>query len=53
MKLQIILVVGFGGAVGVIGGGLLGQLFYNRRKHSMPIFIGELLVKFALSSTTA
>lgn len=36
----IILVVGFGGAVGVIGGGLLGQLFYNRRKHSMPIFIG-------------
>ena len=32
--------LGLGGAVGVVGGGILGQALYNRRKWSMSVFIG-------------
>ena len=34
------LALGLGGAVGVVGGGWLGQTLYNRRKWSMSAFIG-------------
>ena len=37
---QVLLVLGLGGAVGVVGGGALGQALYNRRKWSMSVFIG-------------
>lgn len=41
--LQVLLALGLGGAVGVIGGGVLGQWLYNRHsKWSMPLFIGAL-----------
>lgn len=40
LPLQVILMIGIGGAVGVVGGGIVGQLLYNRNKRSMPIFIG-------------
>ncbi|GAB4817048.1 hypothetical protein N2152v2_004094 [Parachlorella kessleri] len=36
----VILLIGIGGAIGVVGGGIVGQMLYNRRKWSMPIFIG-------------
>lgn len=36
----VVLAVGLGGGVGVVGGGLAGQWLYNRRKWSMPVFIG-------------
>ena len=36
----IVLAVGIGGGLGVIGGGILGQWMYNRKKWTMPIFIG-------------
>ncbi|KAI7844379.1 hypothetical protein COHA_002177 [Chlorella ohadii] len=36
----VLLVLGIGGAVGVLGGGWVGQWCYNRRKWSMPVFIG-------------
>ena len=38
---QVLLILGIGGAVGVLGGGWVGQWCYNRRKWSMPVFIGE------------
>ncbi len=38
--LQVLLVLGIGGAIGVVGGGWLGQVLYNRRKWSMSVFIG-------------
>lgn len=37
---QVLLVLGIGGAAGVLGGGWVGQWCYNRRKWSMPLFIG-------------
>ncbi|PRW58958.1 MFS family transporter: sugar [Chlorella sorokiniana] len=36
----VLLILGIGGAVGVLGGGWVGQWCYNRRKWSMPVFIG-------------
>ncbi|RMZ55585.1 hypothetical protein APUTEX25_000168 [Auxenochlorella protothecoides] len=36
----VLLCIGIGGALGVLGGGLLGQWIYNRRKAAMPVFIG-------------
>ena len=36
----MVLAVGVGGAAGVILGGMAGQWLYNRRKASMPVFIG-------------
>jgi len=37
----VVLAVGIGGAIGVIGGGLLGQWLYNRcGKWSMSVFVG-------------
>jgi hypothetical protein len=41
---QIMLALGLGGAVGVVGGGWLGQALYNRRKWSMSAFIGACYV---------
>lgn len=38
--LQILLVLGIGGAAGVLGGGWVGQYLYNRHKWSMSVFIG-------------
>ena len=38
--MQVILLIGVGGAIGVVGGGIVGQMLYNRRKWTMPIFIG-------------
>ena len=38
---QVILLIGVGGAIGVVGGGIVGQMLYNRRKWTMPIFIGK------------
>jgi len=37
---SLVLGIGIGGAVGVIGGGIIGQFLYNRSPHFMPIFIG-------------
>jgi hypothetical protein len=37
---QVILMIGIGGAVGVVGGGVVGQWLYNHNKWSMPLFIG-------------
>lgn len=36
----VLLFLGVGGAVGVVGGGIVGQWLYNRRKWSMSVFIG-------------
>ena len=36
----MLLFLGVGGAVGVVGGGIVGQWLYNRRKWSMSVFIG-------------
>ena len=36
----MLLCIGIGGAVGVLGGGLLGQWIYNRFEPAMPVFIG-------------
>lgn len=44
----VVLAVGIGGAVGVIGGGLLGQWLYNRWKWTMPVFIGACTIVGAL-----
>ena len=38
--LQVILLWGLGGGIGVMGGGALGQVLYNRSQPAMPIFIG-------------
>lgn len=40
MATLILSAFGLGGAAGVIGGGLVGQWLYNRRKWWMPVFIG-------------
>lgn len=37
---SIVLFIGIGGAIGVIGGGLIGQCLYNSNKWKMPVFIG-------------
>ncbi|KAL4426059.1 hypothetical protein ABPG77_007855 [Micractinium sp. CCAP 211/92] len=36
----VLLFLGLGGAVGVVGGGVVGQWLYNRRKWAMSLFIG-------------
>lgn len=36
----VVLTNGIGGAVGVLGGGALGQFLYNRDKPSMPSAVG-------------
>ncbi|KAK9832459.1 hypothetical protein WJX74_010797 [Apatococcus lobatus] len=36
----VILLWGLGGGIGVMGGGALGQVLYNRSQPAMPIFIG-------------
>ena len=40
LHLQVLIVFGVGGGFGVVGGGMIGQALYNRRKHLMPIFVG-------------
>lgn len=37
---QVLLFLGVGGAVGVVGGGIVGQWLYNRHKWAMSLFIG-------------
>lgn len=37
---QVLLVLGIGGAVGVLGGGVVGQWLYNKHKWAMSAFIG-------------
>ena len=37
---QVVLVWGLGGGVGVIGGGWIGQLLYNKNKAHMPLAMG-------------
>jgi predicted MFS family arabinose efflux permease len=37
---SIVLGIGIGGAIGVLGGGALGQYIYNRTPRHMPVFIG-------------
>lgn len=37
---QVLLFIGVGGAIGVLGGGLLGQWIYNRYEPAMPVYIG-------------
>ena len=39
---------GLGGGCGVIAGGAFGQLLYNRRRWTMPIFIGSTVASAAL-----
>jgi predicted MFS family arabinose efflux permease len=41
---SVVLMVGVGGACGVIAGGVLGQYIYNRAKWGMPVFIGTTTV---------
>lgn len=41
---SVVLMVGIGGACGVIVGGLLGQYIYNRAKWGMSVFIGTTTV---------
>ena len=41
---SIVLMVGIGGACGVIAGGLLGQYLYNKAKWRMSVFIGTCTV---------
>ncbi len=36
----LVLALGAGGAIGVLGGGLVGQWLYNRRKWQMSLFVG-------------
>jgi predicted MFS family arabinose efflux permease len=50
LLLQVMLAMGIGGAIGVVGGGILGQWLYNRNKKSMPMFIGicTMLASFPL-----
>lgn len=38
--MQVLIVFGVGGGVGVVGGGYIGQHLYNRRKRMMPLFVG-------------
>ena len=38
---SLVLGVGVGGALGVIGGGIVGQYLYNRSPRLMPLFIGS------------
>jgi hypothetical protein len=40
MATVILLLFGIGSAIGIIGGGALGQLVYNRRKEWMPVLAG-------------
>ncbi|PSC76649.1 MFS family transporter: sugar [Micractinium conductrix] len=40
----VLLVLGIGGAIGVVGGGIVGQWLYNRRKWAMSVFIGTCTV---------
>lgn len=37
---SLVLGIGAGGAIGVLGGGALGQYMYNRSPRLMPVFIG-------------
>lgn len=37
---SLVLGIGIGGAIGVIGGGIIGQILYNKRPRLMSIFIG-------------
>lgn len=38
---SLVLGIGVGGALGVIGGGIIGQYLYNRSPRLMPLFIGS------------
>lgn len=41
---SLVLCIGIGGALGVIGGGVLGQYLYNNRPKYMPVFIGTMTI---------
>ncbi len=43
----MILLWGIGGGVGVIGGGFIGQLLYNRKAPLMPLFVGACVASAA------
>lgn len=40
VRKQVMTIWGLGGAVGVIGGGAIGQWLHNRRRAYMPLFVG-------------
>lgn len=41
---SLVLCIGIGGALGVLGGGVLGQSLYNNRPKYMPLFIGTMTI---------
>ena len=36
----VVVVFGVGCFVGIVGGGWIGQIFYNKKKHYLPLLMG-------------